>query len=195
MDTVTGGIIENGGSVKLTINSAKKGSIVLPNGELLNTVAGVINTTYVGKRGNLLYLVQKGQELELSNSGVGGKLTYNGSAVLNAASCPLVTELNALLSPYVGVTGNTILTSLVAPVAVVVQASSCALTAKSIGDILKAAYTANRMSVAFNFSLGNNALEGAVDTYLQSTYSGLTYATVYTKLVTDNGGTILIDAV
>jgi len=143
----------------------------------LKTTAGVINTTYTGKEGNLLYVVPKSSEnLSVGSSSLKGSITYDGSILLNCDNC-------------------TLLTSIVADNTKAVYASSAALTAKVIGDILQNAYAKNQLVCDYSFTGGSNALQGAVDTYLQATYSGLTFATVSALLVTTNGGSILIDTV
>jgi hypothetical protein len=173
MDTISGGVMPSGGSVKLTVDSDKTGYVILPNGVLLTTVSGVINTTYAGLEGNILYLVSKNTNTaSIANSGVQGGVVYNG---LNILDCD----------------GNTALTSIVANNTKTIYATGDSLTAKAMGDILKNLYDLDVDACELAFDEGTNAIEGAVDAYLQSAYSGLTYAAVYARLYTANGGTIL----
>lgn len=177
MDTISGGVIPTGGSVKLTIDSNKIGYVILPNKSVLTTVSGVINTTYAGVAGLITYYVPKNTNTaSIANSGVQGGIVYNG---LNILDCD----------------GNTALTSIVANNTKTIYATGASLTAKAIGDILKKLYDFNVNACELAFDGGANAIEGSVNTYLQSAYIGLTYATVYARLATANGGTILIDTV
>ena len=73
-----------------------------------------------------------------------------------------------------------------------INASNCAFTAKSIGDILYAAYVANRANVNFNFIGGTNAGYGAVGVYTSATY-GKTSFELINLLVTVDGGTVQIN--
>ena len=177
MDTISGGLMPTGGSVKLTIDSNKVGYIVTPNGRLLKTFAGEIDTTYTGKEGNILYLVPKNSiDVSVEVSSLKGGITYSGDRVLDVIQCPLLTSVVALNTKSV-------------------YSNNSSLTAKAIGDILQNAYTKNQLVCDYSFVGGNNALKGEVNSYLIATYSGLTFATVNTRLVTTNGGTILIDTV
>lgn len=189
---IYGGTIANGGAVKLTIDADKTGYIKLPNGTILTTVAGVIDTIYSGVGGAITYYVPKGTGANIMDSNINGDLTTNVKVLIGASETTLVSSLTATVSTYVYMYGYPILSSIIAPLATTAIAQNCALTAKSIGDIIYQAYIDNRQNVNFDFSGGTNALEGAVDTYLQSAY-GVTYATVYSLLVTTNLGTILID--
>jgi hypothetical protein len=131
--------------------------------------------------------------VSLSNSGLTGNISYNGVTNLYASECYLLSVTSETYNTLI-VNINYSLANIIAPKAKVINANLCALTDKSIGDILYAAYADNRLAINFNFSEGTNALQGAVNTYLQATY-GVTYATVYALLVTTNLGTILIDTV
>ena len=164
-----------GGSVKLTVDSDKTAYVILPNGVLLTTVAGVINTTYTGLEGNILYLIPKAATvLSIDNSDIAGEITYTATTTLSAAAC-------------VG------LTSVIVSHLDELNVAYSSLTAKSIGDILA---VANGLSlvVAYNFSGGLNAIKSEVNSYLLAEYDS-TYDSIYANLVTTIGGTILIDEV
>jgi hypothetical protein len=176
MDTISGGLMPYNGSVKLTIESNKVGFVVTPNGRLLKTVAGVINTTYTGKEGNILYLVDKtSNSVNLTLSGLKGSIICTGDNPLYLS-------------------GNSALTSIVANGSKTIDGGSCSLTAKSIGDMLYAANLFDLHGIHFDFRGAANALESEVIASLLAVHD-LAYSTVYTKLVTTNGGTILIDTV
>ena len=142
--------------MKLTIDNDKIGYIRLPNGVILQTVAGVINTIYTGVGGGVTYYVPKDATLvDISLSGVSGQSIYDGGLELKT-----------------------------------INASNCALTAKSIGDILYAAYADNRANVNYNFTGGTSAGATAINAYLTITYGvGITLVAVKAAL-TGLGGTI-----
>ena len=182
-----------GGAVKLTIDSNKYGWVEFPDGTMQVTLSGVINTTYTGATGEIKYFVPKNNTggITISNSSISGAIVYNGTNNVNASGNVLLTSIKAENSPELYVFGNTVMAYLIAGSASLVSASNCALTAKSIGDILFAAYVANRQNVNFNFSGGTNAASGVINTYLLATY-GVTFATVYAAL--DVTGTILYNS-
>lgn len=173
--------------MKLTIDSDKIGYIRLPNGDILQTVAGVINTIYTGIAGGINYYVPKNTSVvNVSESGLTGDIVYNGLSEIHAIAVP-ITKLTSNKSTIVQSYGNSALTVIEANKTVTLIASGCALTAKSIGDILYAAYADNRANVNFDFSGGTNAAYGAIDDYLINTYS-VDIDTVITAL--DVTGTI-----
>lgn len=209
---IAGGTISNGGSVKLTIDSDKVGWVKLPNGSLLETVSGVVDSTYSGVGGNITYYIPKSQTgtVDIKDSSISGDISTDVVAGFDSTNCDLLTSITAqyleglnspncnLLTSIGGAllqaatcNASPSLTTLFCPKATTIYGQGCALTAKSIGDILYSAYIDNRASVAFNFSGGTNALQSTIDTYLQATH-GVTVATVTTKLVTDLGGVVTL---
>ena len=180
-----------GGVVKLAIDTDKTGYVRLPNGGILETLNGVINEVYTGVGGRITYYVEKGNtETSVSPSSLAGNIVKLAASIFNCGGTK-ITGLNSPNNEVFNVGACILLADFIAPKAKTIYGSGCALTAKSIGDILYQAYVDDRENVNFDFSGGNNALHGAVNTYLQATYSGLTYATVYALLA--GTGTILID--
>ena len=172
LDTIYGGTIANGGAVKLKIDSDKTGYIKLPNGTLLTTVAGVINTTYTGVGGAITYYVPKVTALlEAQLSSIAGNVVYNGdNSILKLGGNLLLLGITAYnVTGKITTSGSTAITNLIAPKASIIDALNCALTAKSIGDILYQAYVDNRADVVYYFSGGTNATSNEIDTYLTST--------------------------
>lgn len=176
--------------MKLTIDNDKIGYIRLPNGVILQTVSGVINTTYTGVAGRITYYVPKNSSVDVSGSGLSGEITYNGTQMISAISVP-ITKLTANLSTEIHSYSNSLLSVIEGEKAITVIANGCALTAKSIGDILYAAYVDNRANVNYNFIDGTNAGYDAIDDYLIENYS-LDEATILNSLVT-NGGVIMLN--
>lgn len=190
-DVIYGGTIANGGSVKLTIDSDKTGYIKLPNGTILTTVAGVIDTTYSGVGGSITYYVPKNSTVCIvSSSGLAGHISYSGFSALSASVCEITTA-NLNNCKYISIWGNTALANLYANSAIILDAVDCSLTAKSIGDILYSAYIDNREDVVFDFSGGTNADDESIGNYL-SFYYALEFGDVKNSLVA-LGGTITVN--
>lgn len=177
----------NGGTVKLTIDSDKEGYVRLPNGGVLTTVAGVINETYNGATGRITYYVPKDNVsvININDSGLIGELVYNGSGSIEL-SLNHITKFTSETQGTITTTGCDLLTDIVAPNTVYVSAVGCALTAKSIGDILFEAYTDNRPNVTFNFTGGTNANSASIDYYIGNEYS-TDLQTILDGLVADGG--------
>ena len=68
--------------MKLTIDNDKIGYIRLPNGVILQTVSGVINTIYTGIAGRINYYVPKiiTTDINISSASNYGDAIYNGSS-------------------------------------------------------------------------------------------------------------------
>lgn len=182
-----------GGAVKLTIDNGKVGYVRLPNGGILTTVAGVIDTTYSGVGGAITFYSPKNSTLvDISGSDVHGAIIYNGASNFVYQISSEIESLTANNTDYVDVTGDSNLTELKANLVVTCLAVGCALTAKSIGDILYQAYIDNRENIVYDFSGGTNASETLIETYFDSEY-GLVWSSVYNQLVTVNGGTITLN--
>lgn len=194
MDSVTGGSIATDGVVKLIIDTAKIGYIILPNGTVLTTVAGVINTIYTGAGGSIgIYFPKNIETVNLTGCQISGDIVYSGYSAINISGTP-ATGFTSTSSPQIAMFAADYVSKLVSPKVILLDARSCSLSRKYIGDVLYAAYQDNRAGINFLLTGGSNAIQSEVDTYLQATY-GVTYATVYALLVTTNLGTILIDTV
>lgn len=184
-----------GGAVKLTIDSDKVGYVRLPNGGILTTVAGVIDTTYSGVGGAITYYVPKTSVVLIATvSGLSGNIVYNGASDLYVFDNFGLTSLVANETGYVNTANNTDQTSIIANKAVEVIATNNALTAKSIGDILYAAYIDNREDVVYDFSGGTNADDTAIEAYLNATYGIASILTIIDAL-NALGGTITYNSI
>ena len=142
----------------------------LPNGGILATTAGVINTIYTGVRGRITYYVPTNTSVvDVSSSGLSGEIVYNGVNKIHSSSIP-ITNLTANESTIIQAYSNSLLTVIEAESAVTLVAIGCALTAKSIGDILYQAYVDNRANVIFDFTGGTNANKQSIINYLATQY-------------------------
>lgn len=165
----------------------------LPSGGILATTAGVINYTYTGVRGRITYYVPTNTSLvDVSSSGLSGEIVYNGVNEIHSISVP-ITKLTANKSTIIQAYSNSLLTIVEANKVVTLVASGCALTAKSIGDILYKAYVDNRANVNYNFSGGTNANASAIYSYLNTQYGIDDPEVVIYDFLSDNGGTILLN--
>lgn len=191
---IYGGTIANGGTVKLTIDNDKTGDIKLPNGTRLTTTAGEIDTTNTGVGGAITYYIPKNSAMvQLINSGLTGAIIYNGISEFSMSESS-VTSLIANNTDYLDLNGSGSLANLVDGKAVTCTAVGCALTAKSIGDILYAAYIDNRENVVYDFSGGTNADDTAIEAYLNATYGIASILTIVDAL-NSIGGTITYNSI
>jgi hypothetical protein len=174
LDVIYGGTISNGGAVKLSIDAGKVGYIRLPNGTILTTVSGVINTTYSGVGGAITYYVPKNSAIaefdSINITGITGDIITNFEGECRFSSQIYITGVTANKSTIINCSADAALTKLIAPKVITLYVSGCALTAKSIGDILYAAVADNRANVVYNFSGGTNADDVAIMSYITSTY-------------------------
>lgn len=196
-DTISGGTIATGEDVGLTIDADKTGYIKLPDGTILTTVAGAIANTYTGVGGAITYYIPKNSAMvQLINSGLTGAIIYNGISEFSMSESS-VTSLIANNTDYLDLNGSGSLANLVDGKAVTCTAVGCALTAKSIGDILYAAYIDNRENVVFDFSGGTNAPYGdsltGIYKYVLDTY-GINLDDL-TSVLSNLGGTFTFNEV
>ena len=181
-----------GGAVKLTIDSDKVGYVRLPNGGILTTVAGVIDTTYSGVGGNITYYLPKtNTDTNIDGSDIAGTLTRSSTALFSFVGCINIIGVISEHGLVFNCGGAASLDNLVAPKATTIFASGCALTAKSIGDILYAAYIDNRKNVVFDFSGVTNASYGDLENYWDNNPTWDSLSNVLTQL-RSNGGVITI---
>jgi hypothetical protein len=165
--------IPSSGKAYLEVNSDKTCFVVLPNGTLLTSTSGVINTTSP-TAGNVKLIIPKGEISTKLDNGVDVFADFTGSYECNnlgsfsAASSDLISiKVNNKTSVSVG--GSVDLDVLECESATAIYATNCALTAKSIGDFLIAAYTNNpTASGTANFTGGTNADLEAVSVYMQT---------------------------
>ena len=191
-DLIYSGTIANGGDVKLTIDSSKTGYIKLPNGSVLVTTAGVINTTYTGVGGAVTYYVAKANtDNSLLMSDIAGEIMYTGAGGIILTSCYNATSLIANSAISVAINDTTIST-LQANKAISIDAEAASLTAKSIGDILYYANLESREDVVYSFNSGLNANHTAIAAYMLATY-GLDLDDVLENLTSGLGGTITLN--
>lgn len=170
--------------------------MLLPNGKVLKTTAGVINTTYTGYGGNITYYVPKDTIiLDITGSFISGGVVYNGKNGFGANGIIGLTSIIALNAENtVNLELSTNVSIFIAPKIHTTIANNAALTAKSIGDILYAAYLDNRENVVYDFSGGTNALHygiGSVDEYI----TNLGIAVTLDELISDlssKGGVITL---
>mgnify|MGYP004701356389 CR=1 FL=1 len=127
---------------------------------------------YNGHGGAITYYIPKNNLLtSVSNSELAGNIKASVSGTFYAIGCPLLTGVVADNAASLNLANSVLLSSLVAPRATTISASGCRLDAKSIGDILYQAVTAERDNVSYDFSGGMNAYDTEIDDYLVATYN------------------------
>ena len=193
-DLIYGGSSGTTATVKLTVDNDKTGYIKLPNGTVLATTAGVIDTTYSGVAGEITRYVPKNNVgyISMVGSTTLGDITYTGNKRIEFSVIAGITGFTSNTVDRVVGIGCTHLAKAVLPKSYYINLSGCILTAKSIGDILYSAHVDNRASVVFNFSGGTNANETAIAAYMLSTYN-LDLSNVLEDLTSGLGGIITLN--
>ena len=165
--------------------------VLLPNGTILTSTAGVIDYDYTGAAGNIkLYFEKSTVLLNISNSKYIGSYYQNSTNSIVATVCSKLTEIIAPNTEYVSCASATLVTNIVAPKANFILANNCSVTAQSIGDFLLAAIVNNpNVAGTASFGGGDNATTDLVNAYLIT--KGTTLAAVTSTLST---WTITIDA-
>lgn len=78
-DSIAGGTIENGGAIKLTVDTDKSAYIILPDESRINAVDGIIDTIWTGDPGIIDYFIEKGNTfIDLGYSGLTGDIVAIG---------------------------------------------------------------------------------------------------------------------
>ena len=132
----------------------------MPGNGYTYTLLEGIDTTILGGWWSVTYYVPKiASIVDIGNSDLSGAITYNGVNIFECWSFNVGRLKSVIASSAIVIYchGDTTLTNLVANNAVHIDATGSALTAKSIGDILYAAYVDNRLNVTFEFIGGTNA--------------------------------------
>jgi hypothetical protein len=169
-EAISGLQIDTGGVMKLSVDSNKTCYIYAPDKTIITSTNGTIYTTWTGVTGKVILIVPKNtNKLDVSVSSYQGVLKTNLNTYID---CSFNLLLTSILAPKSTRTlycaGDHLLNNFFAPMSTYVDARSCNLTAKSIGDFLFAAAqnnpTANGIA---NFSGGTNAGATEIDTYLK----------------------------
>jgi len=179
--------------IYLKVDSDKSCYVILPDGSVLISAAGIIDTDWTGAAGKIKLVIPKNltDTFTISNSDFIGNIKFlqtttsvnavncNNIAIIYADGTDLLAcydsdtlyALSAASATIISCYGNIALENLYAPNAVSVLANYCALTAKSIGDFLFYAKANNPTAVGAiaNFSDGTNANKKAVAEYINNT--------------------------
>lgn len=153
--------------IRLSVNSGYC-SVVLPNGEIIKYETEV-DYNWTGSAGSVKLIIPKDATIvRLSDSNLTGDLLLKNGYNFNYILSSGITNITLPnIAGMVNIQGSIGVTSLVCPKAVTVFASTCSLTAKSIGDFLFAA-AANNSNVAGTgiFTGGNNATYNQIESYM-----------------------------
>ena len=182
IETITGLSIGDGRTapqkVYLAVDSDKVCYVILPSGEVLTSTAGVINYDWTGNAGRVKLIVPKNtstigltsSDFNIKSKFVGKFETIicdNPNLSIDIRANSLITSVVAKNAALVDITNSTGITSVVSGNAINLYAPGCSLTAKSIGDFLFAAAANNpTASGVANFTAGNNATYGQIESYM-----------------------------
>jgi len=180
--------------IYLKVDTDKFCHVILPNGDVLESTAGVIDSDWQGVEGSIVLIVQKNTELfNIDELGVGtfaliaNSLTINLTAEIivrgsqgidnlralhatkiNASNC-LLRSVSATNVNYLELFNSPQLNDFYSPYATYVNGSNSAITAKSIGDFLIAASVNNPTANGeADFSGVTNALFANIALYMHS---------------------------
>lgn len=193
---IYGGTIATGATVKFEIDANKTGYIKLPNGTILTTVAGIINTTYTGVGGAITFYSPKSNTNEVVVDGVPvhGTINTNIYDLYIAGISQIVGVICSENTMSIKNPGNINQAVLIAQKATVVDVTGCSIEAKYIGDVIYKAYSESRVNVNFKFGGGSNAsMSSAVNPYFTATY-GLSVFDVIDALIYTYGGVVTYNA-
>ena len=170
--------------IHLDAGATKICHVLLPNGTILTSTAGVIDYNYTGAAGNIkLYFEKSTVLLNISNSKYIGSYYQKSTNSIVATACSKLTEIIAPNTEYISCAGASLVTNIVAPKANYILATNCSVTAKAIGDFLLAAIVNNpNVAGTANFGGGANATTDLVNAYLIT--KGTTLAAVTSTLST-----------
>jgi hypothetical protein len=158
--------------VYLEVDSIQSCYVVLPDGSVLSSTAGVINYDWRGSAGRVKLIVPKSTSiLRLSGGKFTGALlsngTYNTDFTYQGTSNGIESISLPNASYIVNVQNDNSLKDVYCPKAIKLFAAGSSLTAKSIGDFLFAAAANNpTASGVANFTGGNNAYIAEVAVYM-----------------------------
>jgi hypothetical protein len=148
-EVITGLSIDTDGAVNIEIDADKVCHYIGPDGEVVTSTDGKIETTWGGDPGNVILLIPKNSYvLHLCSAGaIGTASDFSGDFVTNFAGlvqlsdCALLTSVNAPNAFEVICDGCAALTDVSALKANILDCSNCvSLTAQSIYDALDNAY-------------------------------------------------------
>ena len=123
--------------VFLAVDSDKSCKVILPDGSILTSTEGTIDTTWTGAAGAVTLIKNKDTSVfDMTNSDYIGNLITTQSDLLQTTDCASLTSISApnVIDIYAG--GCTSLTSLSAPNATYIDAFGCDLTAVAIAALL-----------------------------------------------------------
>lgn len=162
----------------LRVDSDKSCYVVLPDGSVLSSSAGVIDYNWTGNAGRVKLIVPKTTStIGLTSSDFNSKSKFvgkfetiicdNPNLSIDIRANSLITSVVAKNAARVDITNSTGITSVVSGNAINLYAQDCSLTAKSIGDFLFAAAANNTTAIGVaNFTGGNNADFSAIENYM-----------------------------
>lgn len=145
--------------VYLEVDADKTCYVVLPDGSVLTSTTGIINTTWAGAAGAVTLIVPKDTvAFGMNATGFIGILTTELTSI-TAQDNTLITGINAPNATFIDCSLSTSLASISAPNATHIDASGCALTAVAIAAQLAATIVniADLSTIIFDFSGGTNA--------------------------------------
>ena len=144
--------------VYLEVDADKTCYVVLPDGSVLTSTTGIINTTWAGAAGAVTLIVQKNTtNLSMDASDFIGILSINLVSI-GAPYCTKLTGTSAPNATIIDASDCTSLTTLSAPNATAIYASGCALTDVSIAALFAELVATGNEDGTLDISGGTSAV-------------------------------------
>lgn len=177
--------------VYVEVDLDKKAYVILPDGSVLTSTSGIINTTWIGVAGSITLIKPKvTSKFSISESAFIGDLETK-SAYLNCDSCRSLTSISAPKATTLFGSNCISLTSISAQKATTLFGNNCiSLTTSSIYSILDNAYSLflkGELNGILNFS----GTTSVIDVSKISPIHGISYNSIITSMV---GWTITVNA-
>ena len=183
------------GKISIQVDFDKTAYCKLPNGTILTSTGGAIDSAWTGVEGSVVIAVPKDNAALFMGVDLGtpsdfiGTLQTNLSGVVNIAGCQTISSLIADSSTDLGMSGCTSLIILSAEISPSIYALSCPnLSAQSIYNALDNAYTL-ALDVVTGGTLDFGGTTTAIDLSNTSSIHSLTYDSISQNL-SDIGWTV-----
>jgi hypothetical protein len=197
-EVITGLSIDTDGAINIEVDADKVCHCIDPDGTVITSTDGKIETTWGGDPGNVILLIPKNSYvLHLGSAGaIGTASDFSGDFVTNfaglvqLADCALLTSANDPNTSELNCSGCAALTDVSALKANILDCSNCvSLTSQSIYDALDSAYKLAQGGVIegdYDFS---GATTGIVTSIISQRH-GISYNDIITYLSGDPNWTL-----
>jgi len=143
--------------VKISVDDSKICYFRLPDGTVLTSVAGIIDTTWTGTAGFVYLIFDKTTSLCTIGGVYANQVFVSNASTMIDISYTSFNEINIPNCSHIICEANTFLHKITAPKADTLDFFGCQFTASEIEDILKQAYDSGNIDGCINVAGGTNA--------------------------------------